>query len=80
MTATAFRQRFTIAHELGHLLAGDDQGVHVDEDIYGPWSKKGSGEIRANGFAAAFLMPEDALRSVAGAGLDKKAFANSPFG
>ena len=28
------RQRYTLAHELGHLLAGDDQGVHLDRDVY----------------------------------------------
>lgn len=25
LTTRAYRRRFTIAHELGHLLAGDDQ-------------------------------------------------------
>lgn len=75
VTPTAFRQRFTIAHELGHLLAGDDQGVHLDEDIYGPGSKSDSSEVRANAFAAAFLMPEGELREAVGPGVDQEAFA-----
>jgi Zn-dependent peptidase ImmA (M78 family)/transcriptional regulator with XRE-family HTH domain len=56
------RQRFTIAHELGHLLAGDDQRVHVDSDIHGAPGLRDPSERRANAFAAAFLMPESKLR------------------
>lgn len=56
------RQRFTLAHELGHLLAGDDQGVHLDEDVFGKAQKRDGSELRANSFAAAFLMPEEILR------------------
>ena len=29
-----WRQRYTLAHELGHLLVGDDQEVHLDKDVY----------------------------------------------
>src|SRR5438874_723784 len=57
------RQRFTIAHELGHLLlhAGDD--VHVDkhrDDL----SAKGTDveEIESNLFAAELLMPASFLK------------------
>lgn len=75
VTPTAFRQRFTLAHELGHLLAGDDQEIHIDEDVFGPASRKGTSEVRANAFAAAFLMPEDELRAAVGPGFDKEAFA-----
>lgn len=63
-TTNTARQRFTMAHELGHLLAGDDQGVHEDRDIYSAESKRGAGERRANAFAAAFLMPEVLLRAL----------------
>ena len=62
-TAAATRQRFTKAHELGHLLAADDQRVHEDHDIYSETSRNGESEVRANAFAAAFLMPENLLRS-----------------
>ncbi|MGV1007204.1 MAG: helix-turn-helix domain-containing protein [Dermatophilaceae bacterium] len=69
------RQRFTVAHELGHLLAGDDQGLHLDKDIYGPESTKGPSEMRANAFAASFLMPADVLReAVPDTGIDREAF------
>lgn len=55
----AHRQRYTIAHELGHLMAGDGSEV-IDEDInFG----RTPDETRANAFAAAFLMPASALRT-----------------
>ncbi|MCA0438825.1 MAG: XRE family transcriptional regulator [Actinobacteria bacterium] len=74
-TATPYRQRFTIAHELGHLLVGDDQEVHVDRDIFGPESKTAGTERRANAFAAAFLMPEVELRAAVPAGrIDEAGF------
>jgi Zn-dependent peptidase ImmA (M78 family)/transcriptional regulator with XRE-family HTH domain len=70
------RQRFTLAHELGHLLAGDDQGVHLDRDIYDKAQAKDPSEMRANSFASAFLMPEDALREAVGRdGLSEQGFA-----
>src|SRR6266699_2212774 len=70
------RQRFTLAHELGHLLVGDDQGVHLDRDIYDKAQAKDPSEMRANGFAAAFLMPEDVLREAVGSdGLTESGFA-----
>ena len=61
-SAVPARQRFTLAHELGHLLAGDDHGVHLDKDIYDRAQAKDPSEMRANNFASAFLMPEDVLR------------------
>ncbi|MFI5959771.1 ImmA/IrrE family metallo-endopeptidase [Cryptosporangium sp. NPDC051539] len=69
------RQRFTAAHELGHLLAGDDQGVHLDKDVYSPLQAKDPSEARANAFAAAFLMPEAILSDAVGPGFDEAAFA-----
>lgn len=72
VTSLPARQRFTIAHELGHLLASDDQQIHSDEDIFGAESKRGESEVRANAFAAAFLMPADVL-TAAGV-LDEDAF------
>jgi Zn-dependent peptidase ImmA (M78 family)/transcriptional regulator with XRE-family HTH domain len=58
----AHRQRYTMAHELGHLMAGD-QGDIVDENIN---YSRTPAETRANAFAAAFLMPAGALRTAAG--------------
>lgn len=51
------RRRFSIAHELGHFMAGDVDGFHVDESLFG----RGTAEIRANAFAAHLLMPESGL-------------------
>lgn len=57
------RQRFTIAHELGHLLFKDSQDVVVDVNIYDYDHRKQASEIRANAFATAFLLPEETLRT-----------------
>jgi transcriptional regulator with XRE-family HTH domain len=59
----ATRQRYTLAHEIAHLAAGDTEGVVIDEDLFGQSSEK---ERRANSFAAAFLMPESSLRKALG--------------
>lgn len=61
-TPIAARQRFTMAHELGHLLASDDQRVHQDRDIYSTDSRRDESEVRANAFASALLMPEQLVR------------------
>ena len=69
------RQRFTLAHELGHLLAGD-HGVHLDKDIFDRAQQKDPSEMRANAFAATFLMPETILRERVGrSGLTEAGFA-----
>ncbi|WP_326644634.1 XRE family transcriptional regulator [Streptosporangium sp. NBC_01755] len=60
------RQRFTIAHELGHILAGDDQKPHLDANLNDVLHKQQSSETRANAFAAEFLLPEEVLREEAG--------------
>jgi Zn-dependent peptidase ImmA (M78 family)/transcriptional regulator with XRE-family HTH domain len=71
-----YRQRFTLAHELGHLLAGDDQELHLDRDIFGKEQAKDPSEARANAFASAFLMPEQVLRDAVGStGLTEQVFA-----
>jgi Zn-dependent peptidase ImmA (M78 family)/transcriptional regulator with XRE-family HTH domain len=71
-----WRQRYTCAHELAHLLTGDDQGVHLDRDVYDKIQARDPSEMRANAFAAAFLMPEETLRGAAGRdGLTQASFA-----
>jgi transcriptional regulator with XRE-family HTH domain len=71
------RQRFTIAHELGHLLARDSQKLYVDEDVMAPKSADRESEMRAGAFAAAFLMPRAALTQAVQPGrrLSEQAFA-----
>ena len=56
--------RFTLAHELCHLLFDREYGVRVAV-ASGPWAPA-SLEKRANAFAAMFLMPPDLLTRVAG--------------
>ena len=67
----AVRQRFSIAHEIGHLLLHEPE-LHVDEHAFVAFrdleSSKASdpAEIEANQFAAALLMPSELLsRSIA---------------
>ena len=64
------RQRFTIAHECGHLILHRNmikREIHVDKKfrmLRSPLSAEGVSkkEIEANLFAAETLMPEDFLR------------------
>jgi Zn-dependent peptidase ImmA (M78 family) len=62
----AVRQRFSIAHEVGHLLLHEPQ-LQIDEHAFiafrNPESSKASdpAEVEANQFAATLLMPEGLL-------------------
>jgi len=62
------RQRFTIAHEIGHLLLHDGEELHVDTNFRVNLRSSASSkaddvtEIEANAFAAALLMPTDFLK------------------
>lgn len=55
------RQRFTIAHELGHLLLHGSRSVIVDTHVFRRDQTSSMGteteEREANGFAAELLMP-----------------------
>jgi Zn-dependent peptidase ImmA (M78 family) len=57
------RQNFTVAHELGHYLLHDCEGIHVDRRFHvmlrNPKSSEGTSieEKEANLFAAELLMP-----------------------
>jgi Zn-dependent peptidase ImmA (M78 family) len=60
------RQRFTVAHEIGHLELHKHDQVHVDRSVIrlrSTASSKGEDaeEIEANRFAAELLMPEGFL-------------------
>lgn len=64
------RQRFTIAHEIGHFRLHAPSEFHMDDDFARVvFRDKNSSlasdqeEIEANQFAAELLMPEDLLRS-----------------
>jgi len=62
------RQKFTLAHEIGHYLLHAEEGFHVDEKSPIAFRDGNSGlandswEVEANQFAAALLMPEKFLR------------------
>lgn len=57
-SAVVGRQRFTLAHEIAHLLAGDPEPVLVDEQLFSSSPR----ERQANAFAAHLLMPEAGLK------------------
>ncbi|MCX8016832.1 MAG: ImmA/IrrE family metallo-endopeptidase [Rhodocyclaceae bacterium] len=60
------RQRFTVAHELGHWALGHlRHGQRLFRDAPASFTLAAGGQEReANAFAAAILMPADALRFV----------------
>ncbi|MGS0567178.1 helix-turn-helix domain-containing protein [Vibrio alginolyticus] len=62
VNSTQQRQRslFTLAHELGHLLAGEDGGIKVDGKI----SSSSPEERRANMFAAEFLLHREDVAQI----------------
>lgn len=57
------RQRFTIAHEIGHILLGHE-GISYRDPNYQKYNDfiKRMNEVNANSFAAELLMPEKLLR------------------
>lgn len=60
------RQRFTLAHELGHLRCGHDEAVPAEtfETLGGKTTD--SREVQANAFAAELLAPRAAVEAMAG--------------
>lgn len=60
-----FRLRFTLAHELGHLVMG--------HQVYGRPTK--DPESEANRFAGTFLLPEEAMHDVFAAPIDLRRLA-----
>src|SRR3954447_6859703 len=56
------RQRFTLAHEIGHLRCGHDGALAVDELGTITGGTVDPGERQANAFAAEFLVPKGALQ------------------
>lgn len=62
------RQRFTIAHEIGHYMLHQQEQIHVDRAVVklrSHASSKGDDpeEVEANGFAAELLMPIEFLKN-----------------
>lgn len=79
------RQRFTVAHELGHMLMHADQPLIVDDNGLSLIGRRAEGEstvreVEANAFAAALLMPAEWVEQVIGeqeiaVDADEKVFA-----
>jgi len=61
------RQRFTIAHELGHFFAGHDLAEQIIDDVFDRPTDK---EREANKYAAELLMPKDFLKQDIGKKMD----------
>lgn len=73
------RKRFTVAHEIGHMLIHASEPLIVDSGGYALIGERREGatsdrEIEANAFAAALLMPpawiKKALQRLEGRGID----------
>jgi Zn-dependent peptidase ImmA (M78 family) len=60
----AVRQRFTLAHELGHLRCGHDERMAVDTFDTLAGRTTDSREIQANAFAAELLAPAAGARAM----------------
>lgn len=55
------KQRFTLAHEVGHVEMGHQPRVELVADLFGGRTRDGQ-EVEANYFAAEFLAPRPAVR------------------
>lgn len=58
------RQRFTIAHELGHYFLHRDHGEFVDKALFRKELQSDRREFEANSFASRLLMPANDFRNV----------------
>lgn len=56
------RQRFTIAHELGHYMMHRNKSESFTDEIFFRTEKKDIIEYRANEFASQLLMPEEKVK------------------
>jgi predicted transcriptional regulator len=56
------RDKFTVAHELGHYVLHSGVGAVPLVALRLPVDRRGRSEWEANWFAAGFLMPEEAFR------------------
>ncbi|EKZ0400724.1 ImmA/IrrE family metallo-endopeptidase [Enterococcus faecalis] len=71
------RQRFTIAHEMGHAILGHE-GISYRSEVLDKYKEtiKKSREVMANKFAAELLMPRKLLFKVVFAFIDNKGWNN----
>ena len=69
------RQRFTVAHELGHALF-DQEGIHERRETKYNIDNYRKNEARMNRFAAALIMPEDEVKVAFDSGKNLKEIAD----
>lgn len=58
------RQRFTLAHELGHYILHKNKNDFFEDSVFFRGEEKTSIEYAANQFAATLLMPKKKVRSL----------------
>ncbi len=63
-TQARVRQRFTLAHELGHAWCGHDGHLEIDTVATISGATTSALEIQANAFAAEFLLPRAAIQGL----------------
>jgi Zn-dependent peptidase ImmA (M78 family) len=59
-TQAVSRQRFTLAHELGHIELGHGGSVDYEDNVLGS-SRRAPREVQADGFAAELMAPLDGV-------------------
>lgn len=82
-TQAPVRQRFTLAHELGHAWCKHDGHLVVDSIATLSGKTTNEHEIQANAFAAEFLIPRKAIEELAGDGdptLDEVVLVAATYG
>lgn len=65
------RQRYTIAHELGHFCLHRHLKQRFEDKIFFRGGEANKPEWQANDFASAILMPEDKFREMVRSGVSK---------
>ncbi len=63
------RQRFTLAHELGHYILHKEKNSLFEDTTFFRGGSMDSIEYTANEFAAKILMPEDRVRALIDSGI-----------
>lgn len=78
------RMLFTIAHELGHLVAHHDSGAdgyaHLDKEVGGLHEAQRQEERFADAFAAALLLPRHGILRALQVVRDRLGISNQPLG
>lgn len=74
------RQRFTVAHEIGHFLLHKPSEKHVDVTFARRSGKRNTMEHEADSFAASILMPEEEMRALIARGETSLAQIAEHFG